>query len=333
MSARTSVVIPTLNEAPDIVNCLELLAAQTVGAESLQIVLADGCSVDGTVEVAAQAASRLGFDDFVAVENPARRTSAGLNRALAVAGGEYVVRIDARSRVDARYIELSTAVLQKDPRVGVVGGAQIAIARDVRAVSRGIARALRNRYTTGLSRYRTARESGPTDTVWMGVFRRQDLLRLGGWNEAVALNEDFDLNERYRCDGKVVWFEADLRSGYLPRRNLRLLAQQYFRFGRVKGTWWARGQRPNRRQLVLLAVPVVGSVVARVVSRRRGPLAAVASAFVVIGTADHVGAGEKGDVLERIISSSAIALYCSSWYSGVVTGYIGERIGLRHDHG
>ena len=72
------------------------------------------------------------------------------------------------------------------PEVAVVGGAQIAIARDQRAISLGIARALNNRWSMGGSRYRRGVSSGESDTVYLGAFRRLELADEGGWNEELV---------------------------------------------------------------------------------------------------------------------------------------------------
>ncbi len=231
-----TVVVPARDEEEDIGGCIDAVAAQDHGADRIQLVVVDADSADRTVEEVRRAAANHPFADVVIDRNPKRRTSVGLNVGLTHARGEYVARVDARSRIPAHYIATCVAVMA-DERVGVVGGAQVAQPRTARAVDRGIARALRNRWATGLSRYRRATTSGPSDTVWMGFFRTDELRAIGGWSEAVALNEDYELNGRYRDRGRWVWFEAELRSGYLPRSSLRLLGRQYFFFGRVKGLW------------------------------------------------------------------------------------------------
>src|SRR5262249_57594112 len=117
------------------------------------------------------------------------------------------------------------------------------------ALEVGLARAERNRLTSGFSRYRRSTTSGPAEHVWMGSFRADELRALGGWDDATALNEDFELSQRYIASGKQVWFDARLRSGYLARPSLAALGRQHFYFGRVKGMWWARGRRPLPRQV------------------------------------------------------------------------------------
>ena len=266
--------------------------------------------------------------------NPDPRTSRSLNVGLAEASGEYVVRIDARSRVEPHYVQRCVDLLAARPELGVVGGAQRARPRSTRAVDVGIARALRNRWTTGLSRYRRVNESGPADTVWMGAFRRSELVDLGGWDPAVALNEDFELCQRYRAGGAKVWFEVALQSGYVPRADFGSLAKQYFQFGRVKGTWWARGRRPQPRQVLLLAAPVVAGGVFALIGRRIGLGRASVLAGAAVITVEVAGTRDpRGGPSAHAAAAVAIVTSNAAWWVGTVVGFAGETIGVTHRHG
>jgi glycosyltransferase involved in cell wall biosynthesis len=325
-----TVVIPALDEEHDLRGCLEAVARQTYPAELVEVVVVDGCSQDATVAVAVQVGAELDLDLRV-VSNERRRTSTSLNVGLAEATGDVIVRLDARSRVQADYIERCVVVLGRQPEVGVVGGRQVPFARSGGLTDRGIARALSNRYTTGFARYRRATGPGPTDTVWMGVFRADELRELGGWDDEVALNEDWELNRRYRDAGRVVWFDPGLVSGYLPRADLASLARQHFYFGRVKGLWWARGTRPEARQLAMVAGPPVAGIVLLALGRRRPALALFAVPAVLL-VADEVGSDRPASAAERGVSAAAIGLYGSAWWVGTVVGAVGERLGVEHRH-
>lgn len=325
-----TVIVPARDEEADIAGCVDAVAAQDHGADRIQLVVVDADSADRTVAEVRRAAARHPFAEVVIDRNPRRRTSVGLNIGLRHARGRYVARIDARSRIPTHYVSTCVAVIA-DPRVGVVGGAQVAQPRSERAVDRGIARALRNRWATGLSRYRRATTSGPSDTVWMGFFRTDELRALGGWAEAVALNEDYELNSRYRHRGRIVWFAAELRSGYLPRPSLTLLGRQYFFFGRVKGLWWARGDRPVPRQVALVAAPVAGATVAWQAWRRLGPGSLLVLPAALLGL-DAAGGDGPADLRSHLSSAAAIAVLSGAWWIGVLAGAAGEMAHVRHQH-
>ncbi|MCU1353976.1 MAG: glycosyl transferase family 2, partial [Acidimicrobiales bacterium] len=284
-----TVIIPALDEERDLAACLTKVAAQTYGADRIEVVVVDGCSKDATVAVAARALAAGGFASSVVLTNPARLTSSSLNVGLAAAQGEYVVRVDARSRITPGHVARAVDVLASRPEVGVVGGAQRAVARDHRVLSTGIARALNNRWTTGMSRYRRSARPGPADTVWMGSFRTADLHRLGGWDADVFVNEDFVLNEAYRASGATVWFDPALTATYLPRPDLTALARQYFRFGRSKAAVWSTGHRPRPRQVALLAVPPLGVAAATAIGRRHGWVTVAAATAATAVVVDAIG--------------------------------------------
>lgn len=329
-----SVVIPTLNEEADIESCIEAVGHQSHPADHIELIVVDGCSEDGTIDRARLAAQRYAFFDVVFIENPARRTSAGLNRGLERAHGAYLARVDARSRIPEDYLEVSTGILAEHPEIGVVGGAQVAQPRSERLVDMSIARALRNRWSTGLSRYRRSTVSQPSDTVWMGVFRPYELRQLGGWAEDVALNEDYDLNSRYRSSGMVVWFQADLRSWYVPRASVLGVARQYHRFGVVKGISWARGGKPSPRQLLLLALPVAAGATTLGVARRLGWARAMvlpAGALVLIDALGHSGPPVR--MAGRLCAAGVIGVYGTCWWTGVWRGLLRYGTVMGRPHG
>jgi len=322
--APISLLVPTYNEAANISACLKAIARQTYPSELVDVVLIDGRSTDDTLLQARQTADREGLSIRI-LHNEARRTAIGLNIGLKHAQGDLVARVDARSRIPPHYLQLTATLLASNSTLGVVGGAQVTEARSSSIIDRGVARALRNRWTTGLSRYRRRSSSGPADTVWMGVFRAEELRRIGGWNESLAINEDFELNSRYRQQGKIVWFEDSLSTAYVPRSPTGL-AHQYYRYGRHKGALWVRGQTLEPRQVVALAAPPLLALPLITLSiRRRNPTMSFGLALVSLLVADHVGTpNERAELSVRLMSATTIALYCTSWWIGTVVGAADE---------
>ncbi len=329
-----SVIVPTLEEAADIEECIATLAAQDYPTAAIEVIVVDGCSSDRTRERAERALTQSQFRRGVVLTSSEPRTSRSLNVGLESARGTYVVRIDARSRVAPGYIRRCVETLSLKREVGVTGGGQVAQPRGPGASDVGIARALRNRWTTGLSRYRRSTQSGAADTVWMGAFRRAELRSLGGWNPAVALNEDFELCRRYRDGGATVWFDGSLQSGYVPRPDMGALGRQYLRFGRVKGTWWARGDRPRPRQLLLLAAPLFGAGIVMALRRRLGWTGAALVTGASLIVVEAAGTREpRGGVGAHLAGTAAIVTSAGAWWLGTIIGFVGDRIGVQHRHG
>lgn len=315
-----TVLVPMVDEAADIEACLTAVLDQDHPRDRLEVLVVDGGSTDDSVERSKQLLAGAGLRRWRVLHNPARTTPSSLNLGLGEATGELLCRVDARTLVQPDHVRRCADVLLHQPEVMVVGGAQVARARGTDARARGIARALNNHLSMGGADYRSGGRSGPTDTVYLGAFRTADLRGAGGWDVRLATNQDFELNRRLGRDG-VVWLDADLQSGYLPREDLRDIWKQYHRFGRWKVRYWrTTGDRPVRRQYVLLVAPAIPLVVLALLAVRRpsalAPFAGVGAAGLLV--VDQVGAGGGASVPERAWAMVATATISVAWWLGVL---------------
>ena len=319
-----TVVIPARNEGEAIQDALGNVAAQTYPLDCVEVVVVDGDSTDQTAAFAQSALDASPFRRTGVVHNPKASTPSNLNLGLDWAAGEILVRVDSRSMIPPNYIETLVAVLV-DPAVAVAGGSQVAVARSTSIKDRAIARALNNRYAMGGSSYRKpGATSGPVDTVYLGSFRTAQLREAGGWNESFATNQDFELNRRMASYGHV-WFEAGLPVGYFGRQTLREIWQQYHRFGRWKARYWSEtGDRPQPRQIALVAVPTVALPLVGIMGLRSPRLMALAAAVAPL-TIDAVG-GERPDGRPevRLLAGVVNAIVGLAWWSGVLSGTVAE---------
>ena len=333
MSERplVTVIVPARNEIRDIGACIEHIGAQSYPLDRIEVVVVDGGSADGTAGAAEAALGARPFHHVAVLTNREATTPSNLNVGLRYATGEIICRVDARTRIEPHYVRTCVQVLTGRPEVAVVGGSQRALARDGSLRARGIARALNNRYAMGGSPYRRALTSGISDTVYLGAFRRKALLDVHGWDERLPTNQDFDLNQRMAARG-LVWFDASLRSGYLPRGSYRELWSQYVRFGGAKVAYWqVTGDRPQRRQVALLAVPFVGiGGLALAVRRRALPWAVVASVVGLVGV-ERSGADEgRATPAEHAAGTLAITCVGTGWLVGAYRSLLGGlRLGAR----
>ncbi len=322
-----TVVVPALDEADHIGTCIDAIGAQDWPLDDLEVLVVDGGSCDETVPRATAALARHGFARTV-VLHAVGGTPANLNRGLAAADGGVLCRVDARSLVPSAYVRSCVEVLRSRPEVAVVGGGQRALARDGTARSVGIARALNNRWTTGFSKYRRGGLSGVSDTVYLGSFRVDQLRAVGGWDERLGTNQDFDLNRRLAAVG-VVWFVGGLDVGYVPRASHGQLFRQYRRFGAWKVRYWRlTGDRPRPRQVAALAVAPSAVVLLALWARWRGPARWVAAGGVLTAATMVEQRGTTGppaDVRGRVASLAATACIGTGWSVGASGALAGRR--------
>jgi succinoglycan biosynthesis protein ExoA len=220
-----SVVMPVLNEERHLREAVLGILDQAYPGE-MDVVLALGPSRDRTAQVAAELQRE--FPHVHVVENPTGRTPAGLNAAIAATRHPVVVRVDGHGRLPQGYVVTAVRVLQETGADNVGG---MMVPEGTTPFEDAVARAMSSRLGIGGARFHVGGEPGPAETVYLGVFRREMLQRLGGFDESFVRAQDWELNHRIRSAGGLIWFSPDLRVTYRPRSSLKALATQFFRTG------------------------------------------------------------------------------------------------------
>ncbi len=241
-----SVVIPCYNEERFILKALERLADQ-YDQGRYEIVIVDGLSVDGTREVIRRFKENHPNVPVVVVDNPARNIPIALNLGINAARGSIIARMDAHAAPTAGYVRRCVEVLRQG-NVGVVGmPCQVLPGADT-AMAGAIAFAASHPFGIGDAKYRLG-NSGPiqesVDTVAFSCFRRSLWRELGGFDETLLTNEDYEFNYRVRLTGKDVVLDRSGHCDYFARTTLRGLAAQYSRYG----SWKARMVRMHPQSI------------------------------------------------------------------------------------
>jgi cellulose synthase/poly-beta-1,6-N-acetylglucosamine synthase-like glycosyltransferase len=283
-----TVAIPCLDEEPYIEACIQSVQAQAWPRDRLEILVADGMSVDATREILgrlAAADSRIRL-----VDNPGRIQAAGLNECIRRARGDIVVRIDVHADYAPDFVQKCVAVLE---RTGAdnVGGAARPKARTF--FQRCVAAALRSPLGIGGSKYRKSEEEGFVESVWPGAFNRRVFERVGMFDPNAITNEDAELNQRILESGGRVYMSREIVSHYYPRESMRALARQYFRYGQGR----ARTLLKHRKLLSIRpALPFLGlageAILLGVAPWQLGGLSLMGYALATGAEAVRVGRGE-----------------------------------------
>ncbi|MCM5680840.1 glycosyltransferase family 2 protein [Schlegelella sp. S2-27] len=227
MSRIVSVIVPCRNERPYIEAFCASVAQQALpDGWSLEVVVADGCSDDGT----AQTLRRLAAQDarMRMIDNPAGIVSAGLNRALECAHGQVIVRMDVHTTYAPDYIAQCLHALATSGADNVGGPWR---AEGDTPMQRAIAAAFQSRWLAGGARSRQLGYDGPVDTVYLGCWPRATFERFGGFDETLVRNQDDEHNLRIVKGGGRVWQSSTVRSCYRPRGSLGALFRQYLQYG------------------------------------------------------------------------------------------------------
>ena len=221
-----SVILPVLNEESHLESAvLSILSQNYLGP--LEVILAIGPSRDHTAAIA----KKLSDSDsrVVIVESPTGRTAAGLNLALKKSQSPVVVRVDGHAQIPSNYIALVVEILNSTGAVNVGG---MMAADGTTLFENAVAGAMRSPFGVGASRFHTGGQAGAVDTVYLGAFRRDALVAIGGFDERFTRAQDWELNFRLRENGGIVYFDPRLEVIYRPRSTIKALAKQYFEYGR-----------------------------------------------------------------------------------------------------
>ncbi len=266
-----SVIVPCRNERDFIEAFCASVAAQALPEGwSLEVLIADGMSDDGTRERLADWCQQDAR--FVMIDNPGRIVSCGLNQCIARAQGAFIVRLDVHTVYAEDYIAQCLATWQ---RTGAdnVGGPWRAQGVDGAAgrVQRAVAAAFQSRLVSGGALSRDLAYEGEVDTVYLGAWPRETFARFGTFDETLVRNQDDEHNLRIHKGGGRIWQSASIRSTYFPRGSKLDVFRQYRQYGYWKPFVMKKhGQAAALRHLVpglfvgvlmvLLALTLLGSL-------------------------------------------------------------------------
>lgn len=315
-----SVIVPARNEEAWIARCLDSILAQTY--RDFEVLVADGESTDRTREIVGGYAER---DPRIRLlDNPRKTTSASLNVCLGAAAGRYLVRVDAHSEIPPDYVALAVDRIESGPWGGV-GGRKDGVGEG--PAGRAIAAALGSPFGVGNSVYHYGTEPQKVDHVPFGVYRTDVLRSLGGWDETVTSNEDFELDYRLRSAGHELLFDPALRIRWMSKQTLGDFFAQYRRYG--KGKSEVARLHPQSVAFRHLAAPaLVAALAGAALLRRRRPGVATALAapyVVALAGASVATAGKVDGAAAKALVPAAFATMHVAWGIGFWEGMLTSR--------
>lgn len=254
-ACRVSVVIKALNEEAHIAAAVESALAAVAEAGGGEVVLADSCSSDRTVEIASAYPIRI-----VQLAD-ARERCCGVGPQLGFqhTGGEYVYLMDGDMQLLPGFLPRALNVLAQHPEAAGVGGRVVELNLD----------SLEYRERTLRMEAEPHRQPGPVDRLDGGGLYRRLAIQEAGYLSDRNLHsyEEFDLAVRLRARGwklRRVGIDAVAHRGHATP-PYRLLLQRWrsrYAFGSGEllraalGRSWLRlvlrGQRELRLYLAVV---------------------------------------------------------------------------------
>ncbi len=217
--AAVSVIIPCRNEEKFIAACLDSLCKQTYPKESLEVLVVDGFSKDGTRGITKSYQERYSWIKLF--DNPKKHTPSAFNIGIANANGGIIILMGAHASYPNDYIAKCVGYLHTTP-ADVVGGNLRTVAHSATAPARAIAEVLHHPLGVGGSRFRMG--SGTTqwvDAVFGGCYRKEIFSEIGMFNENLIRSQDMEFFIRLKRAGKKILLAPDIECTYYPKQTVK----------------------------------------------------------------------------------------------------------------
>jgi glycosyltransferase involved in cell wall biosynthesis len=219
-----SVVIPVRDAETMIGRCLDAVFSQSYSP--CEVIVVDGHSDDRTVEIASRYPVEIVYENYGTVGG-ARQV--GLENSK----GEYVAFTDADCLPEKNWLENLTKEFGESA-VGVGGG--------VKNIGEGIwGKAIALTADTFLGsansvQGRVLKEKCTVKSIsgCNSMYRKRDLLEIGGFNITLSINEETELNKRLSKIGDLMYI-PDAVVLHKQDRNLNAFAKRMFQFGYGRG--------------------------------------------------------------------------------------------------
>ncbi|WP_434399771.1 glycosyltransferase family 2 protein [Planococcus sp. 11815] len=227
-----SVLVPVFNEEPFIESLYHsLLKQKNISRQKVEVIFIDGDSTDNTLEKLNKLNENNTEFTIKILHNAKRYIASSLNVGLQASRGQYIIRLDVHSTIPEDYLSRIYDQLDKhSAEYCNFGGRTNAKGYD--KTSSIVSKAVSNKWVIGGAEFRYSKKRIEVDTLFPGAWLREDLLKVGGWDEDWLINEDVELNCRLRkATHKTIVLDPDIVIDYFPRNTLKKLAKQYFNYG------------------------------------------------------------------------------------------------------
>lgn len=313
-----SVILPVRREGPEFAATLTRVLEQDYPA-IVDVLVVDGMSDDETrpvVERFAAADPRVRL-----LDNPGRIVPTAMNVGIRAASGEIIVRVDGHTRIHPDYVRRCVGALVASG-ASCAGGRMDAVGETF--VGRAVAAATSGPFGVGNSHFHYSETPRFTETVYLGAWPKETLVRAGGFDEEMVRDQDDELNYRLRKAGGTVWLDPAIRSEYTPRGSLARLWSQY----RQYGTWKVRVFQKHPTMMrwrhfapsALVAAGALSAVLALTVPWGRWVLTGGAALYLAAAVVAAIGT--RASLRERLVLPVVFATLHVAYGTGFLIGLV-----------
>lgn len=231
-----SIILAFRNESKFLESYLRSFDEQTISRDRWEIILVDGCSDDGSRELA---------EDYVkknknakVLDNPKKVVTAGWNIGLREALGEYFHIANGHSITDGNFLARAEKILNGNTDIHALGGRIFKIG--LNDVSAGISAAMNTPFAIGGSYYRIGAKEKRVNVIGQGIYWKELADRIGPYDDSLGRSGDWEFNYRICANGYNMFFNPELVIKVFSRAGFKSSFIQQFRTGFWKVKIWAK---------------------------------------------------------------------------------------------
>lgn len=259
---KVSILIPTYQEKDYVAGCLRSVRAfSRPPGTHVETLVIDGMSDDGTRDVVRHAAAQ--DPSIRLIDNPERFQSAALNRGIAAAAGDFILRLDAHSFYPPDYLERCLETAERTDADNT-GGIVTTLRRGDTYQAALVQALITHKFGVGNSGFRTDAPEGPADTVPYGFFRRSVFDRVGMFDERLVRAQDYEMNRRIIASGGTIWRNPRIVVSYYPQPDFRrFISKQFFAEAPYNAYMWYLAPysfAPRHAASAVFATGVIGGL-------------------------------------------------------------------------
>lgn len=227
-----SIICPIFNEEKFIEACIISILEQDYPKEAMEVIFVDGNSTDSSTDIILRYTKQYSF--LKLLNNPERIVPYALNKGLAAATGEVIMRLDAHCTYPTNYISELVRYLYQLNADNVGGVWNTQPAKDT-PICQAIAFASSHPFGVGGSMHKIgASKIMETDTVPFGCYKREIFEKTGPFDTDLVRNQDDEFNGRLLNLGGKIYLIPQVIINYTARDTICKMRKMYYQYGLYK---------------------------------------------------------------------------------------------------